>query len=294
MSNLQGHAIARSRYLLRCYRGAWLDSAGRERMANGHISRAGSVHAVPLPPPGHAAPSPLRVYSGRRQVELRWQPRYRLRWAEGFSNIVVTTGLNELLTRCFKTIPGDVLWYVALKDAGVPAAGDTMASHAGWAEITGYTEGTRPAWTPGAVAAGSVDNTAAKASFSINADDDLFGACLTDDNTKGGSSGTLYGVADFTTGVVTGATQANPVVITSTAHGLVNGNRVRLQSLGGMTEVNDLIFTVANVTANTFELSGEDGTGHTAYTSGGTWSKVRTVENGDTLDVSVTLSVASA
>ena len=41
-----------------------------------------------------------------------------------------------------------------------------------------------------------------------------------------------------------------------------------------MTEINDRWFTVANKTANTFELSGEDGTSHTAFTSGGTAAKV--------------------
>lgn len=69
---------------------------------------------------------------------------------------------------------------------------------------------------------------------------------------------------------ITGATQANPVVITSTAHGYANGDRVLLASLGGMTELNNREFTVANVTANTFELNGIDGTGYTAYSSGGT------------------------
>ena len=80
---------------------------------------------------------------------------------------------------------------------------------------------------------------------------------------------------DGTTGIaaqsVTGATQANPVVITTSGtHGYANGSEVRLESLGGMTEVNNLAFTIANVTATTFELSGVDGTGYTAYTSGGT------------------------
>jgi hypothetical protein len=44
-----------------------------------------------------------------------------------------------------------------------------------------------------------------------------------------------------------------------------------------MTEVNDRIFTVANQATNTFELSGEDGTSHTAYTSSGTWRQAKTV-----------------
>lgn len=73
---------------------------------------------------------------------------------------------------------------------------------------------------------------------------------------------------------ITGATQANPVVITSASHGYVNGDEVFISGVGGMTEINNKYFTVANVAANTFELSGIDGTSYTAYTSGGTVERV--------------------
>jgi hypothetical protein len=78
---------------------------------------------------------------------------------------------------------------------------------------------------------------------------------------------------------ITGATQANPVVITATAHGYNNGDLVVIEDIGGMTEINNKEFTVANQTANTFELQGIDGTGFTAYTSGGTSSKVHEITN---------------
>lgn len=68
---------------------------------------------------------------------------------------------------------------------------------------------------------------------------------------------------------VEGATQANPVVITSTSHGISNGTVVIFRDVGGMTDLNGNAFTVANVATNTFELSGTDGTGFGAYTSGG-------------------------
>lgn len=76
---------------------------------------------------------------------------------------------------------------------------------------------------------------------------------------------------------ITGATQANPVVITSAAHGYSNGDDVEISGITGMTELNGKRFTVANVTANTFELSGIDGTSYTAYASGGISEKVYTV-----------------
>jgi hypothetical protein len=68
---------------------------------------------------------------------------------------------------------------------------------------------------------------------------------------------------------ITGATQANPVVVTAIGHGKSNGDKVAILSVGGMTELNGNVYTVANATTNTFELSGINGTGYTTYTSGG-------------------------
>ena len=68
---------------------------------------------------------------------------------------------------------------------------------------------------------------------------------------------------------ITGATQANPVVITSNGHGLTNGDLVRIDDIAGMTELNTRTFTVAGSATNTFQLSGENGSAHTAYISGG-------------------------
>ncbi len=70
--------------------------------------------------------------------------------------------------------------------------------------------------------------------------------------------------------VVTGATQASPVVVTTlTSHGFTNGESVNIKDVVGMTELNRNTYTVANVTATTFELSGIDGTSFTAYSTGG-------------------------
>jgi hypothetical protein len=79
------------------------------------------------------------------------------------------------------------------------------------------------------------------------------------------------------TASITGATQANPVVITATSHGLTDGEVIYIQDVAGMVEINGLTFTVANKTDDTFELSGINGTGYTAYTSGGT---IRHAEDG--------------
>ncbi len=68
---------------------------------------------------------------------------------------------------------------------------------------------------------------------------------------------------------ITAATKANPVVITSNSHGLANGDRVLILDVLGMDDLNGEIYTVANQAANTFELSGVNGTAFGTYVSSG-------------------------
>jgi len=128
-------------------------------------------------------------------------PDGRLRWREEIENTVVNVGLDDILDKYFKGSAYTAAHYVGLTD-GTPtiAAADTMASHAGWAEVTGYSESVRQTLTLGTVASQSVDNSASKASYSINATVTVGGVFVTTDNTKSGTSGTLYGVAAFTGG----------------------------------------------------------------------------------------------
>jgi len=69
--------------------------------------------------------------------------------------------------------------------------------------------------------------------------------------------------------LITGVTQANPGVVTSTAHGIANGQTVLISNVNGMVELNGNTYTAANITVNTLELSGTNTTGFTAYGSGG-------------------------
>lgn len=75
---------------------------------------------------------------------------------------------------------------------------------------------------------------------------------------------------------ITNITNANPGVVTVSDLGnLTNGDKIIIQSVSGMTEVNfdgSNIYTVANINvgAKTFELSGINTTTYTAYSSGGT------------------------
>ncbi len=141
-----------------------------------------------------------------RELRQRGQPvpswMLDLIWEDGFDNLVVNAGLDDSLDKHLKGSGYTAAWYVGLTD-GTPtvAAGDTMASHAGWVEVTTYDEGVRQTLTLGAVSGQSVDNTASKAVFTISSDDTTIGgAFVTTDDTKGGSSGTLYGGGAFTAG----------------------------------------------------------------------------------------------
>ena len=58
---------------------------------------------------------------------------------------------------------------------------------------------------------------------------------------------------------ITGATKANPCVITSNAHGLGNGQWIRITSVAGMTQLNNNVYKTANVATNTFELQDLNG-----------------------------------
>lgn len=81
---------------------------------------------------------------------------------------------------------------------------------------------------------------------------------------------------------ITAATAANPVVITAAGHGFSVDNDVEIASVGGMVQLNGRRFRVAATTANTFALkdlggTDVDGSAFTAYTAGGTASRVYTL-----------------
>ena len=81
---------------------------------------------------------------------------------------------------------------------------------------------------------------------------------------------------------ITGITQANPAVVTSSSHGYSNGDEVYITGVVGMTEVNGKNFKVAGVTTNTFQLQDMTSTNvnsssFTAYGSAGTAARVYTI-----------------
>jgi hypothetical protein len=85
------------------------------------------------------------------------------------------------------------------------------------------------------------------------------------------SSVTAPTFASSTVRTITDITQSNPAVVTtSAAHGFVTGNLIDIDGVVGMTEVNGRTFRITVTSTTQFQLDGEDSTGHTAYSSGGT------------------------
>lgn len=119
----------------------------------------------------------------------------QLKWTEEYTNLVTTAGKTDIIDKYFKGSAYTAAWFLGLKGAGAAAVGDTMASHAGWAEVTAYSNATLPAISFGTTAAGS--NTATTVSFSINGTATVAGAFVTTNSTKGATTGTLYSAGDF-------------------------------------------------------------------------------------------------
>ena len=126
-----------------------------------------------------------------------------LKWTAETHNLVVNVGAQYACGVALTATAQVATWYLGIYGAGAsntPAAGDTASSHAGWTEITAYTEATRPVCTFAAATLANpsvATNTASKAQFTMNAGTTVGGAFLISNNTKGGTTGVLFSAADF-------------------------------------------------------------------------------------------------
>jgi hypothetical protein len=123
-----------------------------------------------------------------------------LKWSEANHNQIKNAGLDYALNTCFHGSAAITTWYIGLITAGgtITTAGDTMSSHAGWTESTAYSDATRREWTEGA-SSGGVITSSSTSDFNINATATIGGIFVTSDNTKSGTTGTLWSTAAFAT-----------------------------------------------------------------------------------------------
>jgi len=166
-----------------------------------------------------------RVTSKNTYLVECFAPDGALKWAEENCNLVTEEGLDDLLGQYFKGSGYTAAFYVGLVDnasfSSVNATNTasnisvTTATN-GWIEFDDYSEAVRQTLSLGAVASQSVDNSASKATFSIDATGTVNGAFIATTNTIGGTSGVLYGVVSFasTRAVTSGDTLNITVTLT--------------------------------------------------------------------------------
>ena len=124
------------------------------------------------------------------------------KWSEDFHNLVVNVGLKNLNESFFSGVGYTAEWYIGLVTVGgTYSANDTMLSHAGWTENVDYLQSARPTLVFGTATTAdpSVISTTA-AVFTANATGTIAGAFVSSSPTKGGTTGVLFSVGNFTVG----------------------------------------------------------------------------------------------
>ena len=126
------------------------------------------------------------------------------KWSDTFHNLVVNQGLANMNGAYLAGSAQSTTWYLGLvtgPGSGTTfAAGDTLASHAGWTENTDYT-GNRKAVTFGSATTANpsvITNSASPSSFAMSGTATIAGAFLC--NVATGTSGVLFSAGDFTGG----------------------------------------------------------------------------------------------
>lgn len=149
---------------------------------------------------------PCIVMSPQLKDEAIFAPRARfdiecvgadgvVKWTESVHNLVTTVGKTDIVDKYLKGSAYTAAWYLVLKGAGTIAVGDTLASHAGWTELTPYAGTNRPTISWGTTAAGS--NTSSAVAITINATATVAGAGIGASQAIATTSGILYNMADF-------------------------------------------------------------------------------------------------
>lgn len=143
---------------------------------------------------------------------FRWLIEYQGRVLDRgwMHNGIVTASIDDLFDTYFSAGSPAAAWYIGLisnTNFSTLSSTDTMSSHSGWEEATNYS-GSRPAWGPENSSSGRKVNATA-AEFPITSEETLRGLFVVSDNTKGGTSGTLWATGQFDSGTKTPKVGAN-------------------------------------------------------------------------------------
>jgi hypothetical protein len=140
-------------------------------------------------------------------------PDGQLRSDDETRNTVVTAGKNFLNDTVFRGTSYTNSIYMGLKGTGSVAAGDTMASHAGWAETSVYSGTARSLLSIAASVGGT--STVTPGTFAMTGTYTAAGAFIVSTGTAaGGTTGTLYSAGDF--GVTRTGGTGDTLIVTPT------------------------------------------------------------------------------
>lgn len=116
-------------------------------------------------------------------------------------NDITNVGKNYIFNVMFNggTQIANNSWFIgliSLASYSALSAADTMASHSGWVEFTGYSQSTRVAWGSGTSTAQSTTNST-PCQFDITSTGTVKGVFVTTNSTISGTTGTLWATALF-------------------------------------------------------------------------------------------------
>lgn len=140
---------------------------------------------------GLFVPTARAMIAGQFRYNKRGEPE------EMATNQLVTEGLNYLLSVGLKAGTPSTTWFIAPFSGDVTVQATWTAANftANATEATGYESATRPAWTGGAVASGTVNSFAAKAEIKATGALTVRGAAMVSASAKSATTGTLLAAA---------------------------------------------------------------------------------------------------
>lgn len=136
------------------------------------------------------------------KLKAEMESMLETKFADSYPNLVTDVGANDILDKYLAGSAYTAALYLGLiSNSGYSAVanGDTMSSHAGWTETSGYDEANRPtaAWS---AASSRSKALSSNLTFSINTAVTVKGSFLTTNSTKGGTTGILVSAGLFTGG----------------------------------------------------------------------------------------------